>query len=348
MTAAASPFARAHPQLSPMGYTLLPAVAFDSPHPGRGKSPGEYRSGGWQGMTGWAKFADSAPSSFQIGMWDKAPGANAGVLTGTSAGRDGDGNPLQLVALDFDCADPDDLAILLASAPPSPMEKRGRVGLTRMYRASRDLRSRAYDGPQGKGRLIDLLCAGRFCVIPPSVHPKTSLEYVWTAGPCPVSELPILTPEDMEQLHEALTVVGWEGDASTTTPLAPGPRVERVRGDYADEWAETNGEALARLPEWFPLLNLPGTRVSRAGVFSAVPVWRPSGTGRPAAIRKPNLSASSGIGGTPAGIRDWGASGSDASLTSIDLVQRALDMSASEAMHWRGSMITGWWSTLTR
>lgn len=317
-----------------MGYTLLPAVAFDSPFPGRGKSPGEYRSGGWQGMTGWQKFADSAPSSFQIGMWDKAPGANAGVLTGTSAGRDGEGNPLQLVALDFDCADPDDLAILLASAPPSPMEKRGRVGLTRMYRASRDLRSRAYDGPQGKGRLLDLLCAGRFCVIPPSVHPKTSLEYVWTAGPCPVSDLPILTPEDMEQLHEALAVVGWEGDASTTTPLAPGPRVERVRGDYADEWAETNGEALARLAEWFPLLNLPGARMSRAGVYSAVPVWRPSGSGRPDAIRKPNLSASSGLGGTPAGIRDWGASGPDASLTSVDLVQRALDMTASEAMHW--------------
>jgi hypothetical protein len=258
-------------------------------------------------------------------------GANVGFLAGTPAGFDTEGNPTKLVALDFDCRDPDDLALLLASAPASPAEKRGHVGLTRLFRAPRDLTSRAYDGPSG--RLIDLLCDGRFCVIPPSRHPATGRPYEWTRGPVPVSELPILTSADIEKLEEALALVGWEREAETARPT-PGPRIERVRGDYADDFAEANGEALARLDEWFALLNLPGTRRAGPGVFRAIPVWRPSGSGRPTEIRKPNLSASSGLGAVPAGIRDFGASGADASLTAIDLVQRALGLSAVEAMTW--------------
>jgi hypothetical protein len=333
MTASASAFAIARAELSPLGLTILPALPHDLPRPGAGKAPGHFSGGGWSGIPGWSKYAETGVSSFLQGMWERMPGANAGFLTGTSAGRDAEGNPLQLVVLDFDCSDPDDLAVLLASALPSPAEKRGRVGLSRLYRASREMKSKAYDSAKGGGRLLDLLAAGRFCVSPPSTHPKSGLPYVWTQGPVAVSELPILTSEDLEQLEEALQLVGWEPQAETVR-VSAGPRVERVRGEYDNVWAETNGEALARLAEWFPLLNLPGTRQSRAGVFSAVPVWRPSGSGRPTEIRKSNLSASSGLGGIPAGIRDWAATGADASLTAIDLVQRALDMDAPEAMGW--------------
>lgn len=334
MTAAAlSPFAQAHAQLAPLGFTLLPALPHNLDRPGAGKAPGHFSGGGWSGLPKWSHYAQTGVSSFLQGMWEKMPNANGGFLTGTAAGRDAEGRPLQLVVLDFDCVSHDDLQILLASAPPSPAEKVGRVGLSRLYRASSDLKSKSYDSAKGGGRLLDLLCAGRFCVSPPSIHPASGLEYRWTRGPVSISELPILTVEDMEKLEEALQLVGWEPDADPA-PTRAGPRVERVRGDYADEWAETNGEALARLDEWFPLLNLPGTRRARNGVFSAVPFWRPSGSGRPTELRKRNLSASSGLGGTPAGIRDWGASGADASLTAIDLVQRALDLSASEAMTW--------------
>lgn len=331
MTAAASPFAQARAELSPLGFTLLPALPAHLDRPGAGKAPGHYVSGGWSGLSGWSRFLQTAPSTFQQTVWERMDGANAGFLAGTPAGFDVDGAPLKLVALDFDCRDPDGLALLLASAPASPAEKRGHVGLTRLFRASRDLASRAYDGRSG--RLIDLLCDGRFCVIPPSIHPKSGRPYTWTRGPVPVSELPVLTSGDIEKLEEALALVGWEREAETARPT-PGPRVVRVRGDYADDWAETNGEALARLDEWFALLNLPGTRRAGPGVFRAIPIWRPSGGGRPTEIRKPNLSASSGLGAVPAGIRDFGASGADASLTAIDVVQRALDLSAVEAMTW--------------
>lgn len=329
----ASPFAQAHAQLSPLGFTLLPALPHNLDRPGAGKAPGHFAGGGWSGLPRWSQYAQTGVSSFLQGMWERMPNANAGFLTGTPAGRDAEGRPLQLVVLDFDCQDSGDLALLLACAPPSPAEKVGRVGVSRLFRASADLKSRPYDSAKGGGRLLDLLCAGRFCVSPPSIHPKSGLEYRWTQGPVPVSELPILTSEDLEQLEEALQMVGWEPQAEMAR-VSPGPRVERVRGDYDNEWAETNGEALARLSEWFPLLNLPGARQSRAGVFSAVPVWRPSGSARPTELRKPNLSASSGMGAVPAGIRDWGASGSDANLTAIDLVQRALDLDAPDAMRW--------------
>jgi hypothetical protein len=328
-----SPFARAHAQLSPLGFTLLPALPHNLNRPGAGKAPGHFSGGGWSGLPKWSQYAQTGVSSFLQGMWEKLEGANAGFLTGTSAGRDAEGNPLQLVVLDFDCESHDDLQILLASAPSSPAEKVGRVGLSRLFRAPVDMKSKSYDSAKGGGRLLDVLCAGRFCVSPPSIHPTSGLEYRWTQGPVAVSELPVLTSQAMEQLEEALQVVGWEPQAESVR-VSAGPRVERVRGDYNNVWAETNGEAIARLSEWFPLLNLPGTRQSRAGIFSAVPVWRPSGSGRPTEIRKANLSASSGLGATPAGIRDWAATGPDANLTAIDLVQRALDLDAPDAMNW--------------
>ncbi|MFN7389490.1 hypothetical protein [Brevundimonas sp.] len=104
---AASPFAQARAELSPLGFTLLPALPHNLDRPGAGKAPGHFVSGGWSGLSGWSKFLQTAPSSFQQSIWERMEGANVGFLAGTPAGFDAEGNPTKLVALDFDCRDPD-------------------------------------------------------------------------------------------------------------------------------------------------------------------------------------------------------------------------------------------------
>ena len=195
-----SPFASASTDLQALGFSVLPLIPHDWPsHAGRGKCPGEYRSGNWQGMGKWQRFRDSTPSAFELGLWSKAPGANIGVLMGTVARKD-----LHVVSLDFDAKDADDLDTLLGAAPASPMVKRGKTGETRFYLAPKTLRSKPYDGPDG--RLIDLLTGfdTRQTVIPPSIHPDTGRPYVWLAGPVRADALPVLTDDDIVALEEAL------------------------------------------------------------------------------------------------------------------------------------------------
>ncbi len=72
-----SPFSASASDLQALGFSVLPLIPADwSSHAGRGKCPGEYRSGGWQGMSKWQRFRDTTPSAFELGLWAKAPGAN--------------------------------------------------------------------------------------------------------------------------------------------------------------------------------------------------------------------------------------------------------------------------------
>jgi len=329
MTAAEpSPFAVAQPELARIGYPgiipLIPSSVMH--HAGRGKAPGDWVSGTWRGLTNWTRYRDSAPSPFQVGMWTRMPGAGAGMLLGVSAG-----GGYQVVAVDIDVTDADDLALLQSVLPASPMAKRGAKGLTLMYRADPTLKSRSYDRAASDTapaeRLIDLLAAGRQTVVPPTRHVE-GMQYVWLRGPVPPSELPVLTEDALEKLEDTLETLGWVRDARAGEDLGE----RRPRGpigafDPFDPWSVAKAQALARLDEWVPALDLAGTRRARGG-WEAIPHWRQSCSGRPLEDRKRNLSFSH------AGIRDWGASGEDAGLTAIDVVQRALDLSASEALTW--------------
>ena len=338
VTALPSPFAQAAPNLSAMGWAPIPIVPPSVTRiKSAGKAPGSFVAGHWQAMSGWSKFRDCPPTTFQMSLWLQWPEAGCGVLLGTPAGFSPDGERLVLIGIDID-QDGDALDTLLRCLPTTPTAKAGNVGLTRFFRASEKITSRSYDRAPGQngggGRLVDLLAGGRQVVVPGSVHAKTGTPYVWIGEPVDVQSLPIFTESDLEVLEENLELLGWERPDVSARPSAA-ERTPRARGDYgSDEWAETNGEALARLGEWFPLLNLPKTRQTRSGTWTAVPTWRASNSGRPDELRKANLSASSGAGSVPAGIRDWGASGTDASLTAVDLVQRALDLGAGEAKDW--------------
>lgn len=323
-----SPFALAQPELARMGYSavipLIPPSAMH--HAGRGKAPGAFVSGTWRGLTGWQRFRESTPSTFEIGMWSRMPDANVGLLLGTPAGA---GH--QVIAIDIDVTDADELALLQSVLPTSPMSKRAAKGVTLMYRAPVALKSRSYDRAATETtraeRLVDLLARGRQTCLPPSRHPA-GVTYQWVTGPAAPNDLPVLTDDDLEKLEDTLETMGWVRDGRTTGQSdQPSPRAALGAFDPSDPWSVAKAQALARLDEWFPDLDLPGTRRARGG-WEALAVWRASSTGRPVEMRKRNLSASS------TGIRDWGASGADAGLTAIDVVQRALDLTASEALIW--------------
>ncbi|WP_374387135.1 bifunctional DNA primase/polymerase [Brevundimonas sp.] len=312
-----SPFSIAHEQLAPLGYHLLPVIPHDAPHGGKGKSPGSYR-GGWQGMSKWQRYRDETLSGFLLTQALQWPDANAGLVCGSQVGKD-----LHVVVLDFDAVDPDALDALLSVAPASPMVKRGAKGESRFYLAPKGLKTRSYDGPEG--RLLDVLTGfdTRQTVVPPSIHPDTHQPYAWLRGPVPAADLPVLTEDDIAALEEALEQCGWDRErrgVASDRPRKPAP----VDINPDDIWSETKAAALSNLDAWVPALGLYGCRPARGG-YEAVATWRASSTGRPIPERKLNLSIQRD------GIKDFGTNDT---YSAIDLVMVARDCDQAEATDW--------------
>ena len=314
-----TPYASASADLSPLGYRVLPLIPHDvTSHGGRGKAPGELSMGSWRGMSRWQRFRDSAPSKFESDLWEKYPNANAGLILGTQVGAE-----MHVVALDFDATDFDVLQTVLRAAPASPMVKRGQKGETRLYIAAKGFKTRSYDGPDG--RILDVLTGfdTRQTVVPPSIHPATGKPYVWTAGPVPASQLPVLTDEDMQAIEEAMETCGWVRGGSSSRAkkvLAPG---SALPGDD-DFFTETKTAALSNLEAWVYDLDVYGLRPARNG-YEAVATWRASNTGRPIPERKRNLSIQ------PNGISDFGNGWTG---SAIDLVMEAQGLDQADATTW--------------
>ena len=312
-----SAFAQAAPDLISLGFnpiTILPPSA--SHHQGRGKAPGECRGGHWQGMPKWQRFRDSQMAGFELGLAMKAPDANVGIVLGSPAGPG-----YYVIAVDFDATDPDALDTLLRAAPASPMVKRGSKGETRLYRAAKTIKSKPYDGPDG--RLVDLLTGfdARQTVCPPSIHPGTLQPYVWTAGPVRADALPVFDEDDLAALEETLEQCGWVrgGRSRPDRPV-------RAASEHDPDsiWSETKAAALSHLDKWVPALNLYGCRPARGG-FEAVATWRASSSGRPIPERKLNLSIQRD------GIKDFGT---NETYSAIDLVMAAQDCDQAAATDW--------------
>lgn len=313
-----TPFSQAHEQLAALGFHPIPLIAYDAPHGGKGKAPGTFRSGGWQGMTKWQRFRDETLSGFDLKLAVSAPGANIGIVCGTQVGKD-----LHVVVLDFDATDADALQALLAVAPASPMVKRGQKGESRFYLAPKTRKTRSYDGPDG--RLLDVLTGfdTRQTVVPPSIHPDTRQPYSWTRGPVPAAELPVLTDEDMEAIEEALEQCGWSREGRQRNAVA---RIVPHSGEIDPDslWSEVKTAAMGNLSAWVPALDLYGCRPARGG-YEAVATWRPSCSGRPIVERKLNLSIQT------SGIKDFGTNDT---YSAIDLVMAARDCGQPEATDW--------------
>lgn len=313
-----TPFSQAHEQLAALGFHPIPLIAYDAPHGGKGKAPGTFRSGGWQGMTKWQRFRDETLSGFDLKLAVSAPGANIGIVCGTQVGKD-----LHVVVLDFDATDPDALQALLAVAPASPMVKRGQKGESRFYLAPKTRKTRSYDGPDG--RLLDVLTGfdTRQTVVPPSIHPDTRQPYSWTRGPVPAADLPVLTDEDMEAIEETLEQCGWSREGRSVS-RPDRPTRTNIEIDPDSLWSEVKTAAMGNLSAWVPALDLYGCRPARGG-YEAVATWRPSCSGRPIAERKLNLSIQT------SGIKDFGTNDT---YSAIDLVMAARDCEQPEATDW--------------
>jgi len=327
VTAAASPFASASPSLAALGYSCVPLIpASVTSHRGRGKAPGAYMGGHWQGLDKWQRRRETPLQGFELGLAMKAPDANVGVVLGTVA-RPG----LYVIAVDVDAEDADTVDAIVRCLPASPMVKRGAKGRTLFYAAPKTVTSRAFDDhriPRDAGiprRLVDILTgfATKQTVCPPSVHPDGPV-YKWLAGPVSASELPLFDDDAMTVLEETLELFGYDPEA------ARGGRGERkpyVPGDHADTTGDAfdvaKRAALANIGAWIhDVQNLHGLRPARGG-FEAVSLMRDSSSGQPLERRKRNLSIQ------PNGIRDFGT---DATFSAIDLVAHHNGLSVGEAL----------------
>ena len=147
------------------------------------------------------------------------------------------------------------IAAIEAIVGQSPVQKRGRKGVTHFFRAGPAVVSCVFR--RGRDTVLDLLAAGRQTVIPPTRHPDTERPYVWTTEHTlehvSPDQLPLLPDDIAARLAEALK------------PFDVAFKQERVRGervvsDGDNEWRETNDAALANLGAWVEDLGIGARR----------------------------------------------------------------------------------------
>jgi hypothetical protein len=279
------------------GYGALPIM------PGT-KRPGFLLAGQWIGLPNWQRrFNSGAPSATELTRW-AAGDTGLGVVGGYNG----------LVAVDIDTDDPVYWNALIAILPSSPVRKTGQKGETLFYYGPDIEKSQSWS--IDKKRIVDLIGPGRQTVLPPTIHPDTHKPYRWvtceTLEDLKPSELPLLPADIAERITAGLTPLGYRPE------LAP-QAANRSNGD--SPYRALNEHALENLAAWVPALNLYRCRPARGG-YEAVPLWRPSTTGRRPEKRQLNLKI------VPAGIRDFGA---DRGYTPIDLVMAACDCDCDTA-----------------
>lgn len=265
------------------------------------KRPGFWHAGQWLGLSNWQRrFRRGAPPEAERTRWAEGD-SGVGIITGPASHG--------TVAIDIDTDDAVIMAAILAVLPPTPIKKRGAKGETLFYRAPHIQASTSWsiDGH----RVVDLIGPGRQTVLPPSVHPDTGQPYIWTGSETledvAPDQLPALAADIVTRISAALAPFGYQ----SSEPRAP---ASGNGGDEDSPHRQLNDAALANLSAWVPALGLYRCRRTKLG-FEAVPMWRPSTTGRPPEKRHLNLKI------VPTGIRDFGA---DQGYTPLDLVMVAL------------------------
>ena len=196
-------------------------------------------------------------------------------------------------------------AAILALLPETSIKKRGARGETLFFYCPAIDESKKWliDGRT----IVELIGPGRQTVLPPTIHPDTGEPYTWTGSETlenvAPDQLPALAVDIVDQISAALMPFGYRPDAPA-----------RAAGDEDSPHRQLNDMALANLAAWVPQLGLYRCRPARGG-YEAVPMWRPSTTGRAPEKRHLNLKI------VLTGIRDFGA---DQGYTPLDLVMAAL------------------------
>jgi hypothetical protein len=307
------------------GYSPLVIAPRCQPRPdGRrvpeGKAPGVRSGGEWQLAHGWDKWCTEQVSEHTVRAWGRMIGTASDAGIGVACG-------LGLICIDIDLEEA--VEPLLAILPPSPVQKKGRKGISLFYRGNTEtIRSKNFRTPERVG-LVDLLAEGKQTVLPPSIHPDTGEPYYWwtdeTLADYRLEELPELPEDIAEQIAGVLRQFGYDPEGDRPEVLARDTNVSFARHSDCDGlFRKVNGAALANLHAWVPHLGL--RRLFRAGRgFKAVAEWRESGSGRAFHLRAPNLSF------TSMGIRDFG---DGRGYSPIDVVIEARRVSALGALEW--------------
>jgi hypothetical protein len=275
------------------------------------KRPGFLHDGQWLGLSNWQKrFNRGAPPESERARWG-AGDAGIGVVTGPASRG--------AIAIDIDTDDATVISAITSILPPTPIRKRGGKGETLFYFGPQITSSTSWN-LDGR-RVVDLIGPGRQTVLPPTLHPDTGKPYVWTGTEAledvTPDELPELGPDVIAQISAALAPFGYQTDEAKPN----GAGNAGGSGDDDKPHRQLNDLALADLEAWVPALGLYRCRRARRG-FEAVPMWRPSTTGRPPEKRHLNLKIA------PEGIRDFGA---DQGYTPLDLVMMALGCDLASA-----------------
>jgi hypothetical protein len=300
-------FADMAERLIERGYATVPII------PGT-KRPGFFDGTQWIGLPAWqTRFNKRAPTDEQIVRWGMA---DTGIgIVGGPASRG-------MVGFDIDTDDPAIRAALETILPATPVRKIGRRGETLFYFAPQIGKSRKWIIEQ---RVVcELIGPHRQTVIPPSIHPDTGQPYRWSGleGLDAVNpdELPPLPDDFVDRVSNLLVPFGYHADTA-----------DGWVDDDTSPHRQLNDAALANLAAWVPALPLFRCRKTTRG-YEAVPIWRPSATGRPDQKRACNLKI------VPAGIRDFGA---DQGYTPLDLVMRVLNYDLDRAFKFLADLL-GW------
>ncbi|WP_439925264.1 bifunctional DNA primase/polymerase [Nitrobacter sp. JJSN] len=307
------------------GYNPLVIAPRCQPRPdGRkvpeGKAPGVRFGGEWRLAFGWEKWCTEQVSEHTVRAWARMISTAEDAGIGVALGRG-------LICIDIDLEEA--VESLLAILPPSPVQKKGRKGISLFYRGDTEkIRSKNFRTPERAG-LVDLLAEGKQTVLPPSIHPDTGEPYYWwtdyTLADFRVEDLPELSDDIAERIGEVLKPFGYDPEAERPATLATtqARNTAPVSGGRSI-YRQANDDALANLDCWVPDLHLYKAR-RKPGGFEAVAHWRSSSTGRALEFRKRNLSI------VRKGIEDFGTG---EKYTPIDLVMRARDCDKSAALNW--------------
>lgn len=319
-----SPYHSVAANMRENGYRVMPVG------PGT-KVPGQFRSGAWSPMSGWAKFCDQMPAEFIHDQWERWPEAGVCVAHGN------------IIGLDLDTDRQDVAEALHKAVTPPNVRRRGQKGWMGYYRPGIGLdgltaRVRWYD--KDGGICVELLLHGTQSVLPPTIHPGTGQPYKWTTPDTlentGISDLPEFTGDDLEALDREFGKIGLTRKAPRTVKSgiieypATAHDLEKPLGRSVNDRAMEP----SAIDKWFPAMGLPKTKQRNLGAWEAVATWRPSGNGRQVSDRNPNLKV------VPTGIRDFGT---DEPFTPINLVCRWMgvdpDTGFAQAVEWLKAFI---------
>ena len=141
----------------------------------------------------WQRFCKNKPSEKEIEEWEaqaQQKKYNVAVACGPAS---------DLIVLDIDTDDPD----IVSKCPPSPIRRKGKPDReARFFRFSKDIPSRKFTRPQDKAPSIEILTTGRYCMLPPSIHPDTKKPFIWVNSQFEsTKDLPFLTLQQIQDIQ---------------------------------------------------------------------------------------------------------------------------------------------------